>query len=184
MAVMGSRGSGAFPVGSQEWDAFRKLISAAYLNPELKVRLTRSLDDNCTGCARKQDYHHVQKCGQDDDLCYEELRIEPGTVMKLWDVIQIAQDRFSIPFIKKLGTIPDKVLKNYLSFVSAPAEDDSGETKCTCPKTDCEWHGNCKKCVALHNTGNDHIPACLHPVIHDRLDALAGVIEMKTVSEK
>jgi putative copper export protein len=37
--------------------------------------------------------------------------------------------------------------------------------------------------VALHNSGNDHIPACLHHLIHGKLNALAGVIEM-TITTK
>jgi hypothetical protein len=37
--------------------------------------------------------------------------------------------------------------------------------------------------VALHNSGNDHIPACLRHLIHGKLNALAGVIEM-TITTK
>jgi hypothetical protein len=62
--------------------------------------------------------------------------------------------------------------------------DSSINTDCTCPKTDCEWHGKCKECVSLHNSGNDHIPACLHSVIHDKLNNLAGVIEMKITKKE
>ena len=69
IAVMGSEGSGAFWVGAAEWDAFRRLISAAYLDTELKVRLTKNFDDNCTGCPRKKDLDHVEQCGRDDDAC-------------------------------------------------------------------------------------------------------------------
>jgi len=36
---------------------------------------------------------------------------------------------------------------------------------CTCPDTDCEWHGNCRDCVALHRyyatVGDYRIPNCL-----------------------
>jgi len=122
MAIMGSRGSGRFQSGSKEWDAFRRLISAAYLDPELKVRMTRNFDDNCTGCPSKQNPGHVQRCGRADDLCYEKLGIKPGTVMRLWDVIKLVEDTFSIPFIKQLGTIPDDVLGDFLSFVSNDAK--------------------------------------------------------------
>ena len=51
-------------------------------------------------------------------------------------------------------------------------------TKCTCPNTLCDWHGKCMECVALHRHHNDHIPACLHGIIEDKLKALANVIEM------
>ena len=53
-------------------------------------------------------------------------------------------------------------------------------TKCTCPKTSCDWHGKCKECVALHRHYGDHIPFCLQPVITDKIKALAGVAEMVT----
>ena len=52
--------------------------------------------------------------------------------------------------------------------------------KCTCPKTLCEWHGKCKECVAIHRHYNDHIPACLHHIINDKINVLAGVVEMVT----
>lgn len=31
---------------------------------------------------------------------------------------------------------------------------------CTCPDVECEWHGNCKDCVALHRYMNT-VPNCL-----------------------
>ena len=50
--------------------------------------------------------------------------------------------------------------------------------KCICPNTLCDWHGKCKECVALHRHYNDHMPACLQPIIADKIKALAGVVEM------
>lgn len=36
---------------------------------------------------------------------------------------------------------------------------------CTCPDTECEWHGKCKDCIALHRyyatVGDCKIPNCL-----------------------
>jgi len=36
---------------------------------------------------------------------------------------------------------------------------------CTCPDTQCKWHGNCRDCVALHRyyatVGDYMIPNCL-----------------------
>lgn len=51
-------------------------------------------------------------------------------------------------------------------------------TKCTCPNTLCDWHGKCKECVALHRFHNDHIPACLQPIIDEKLKDLLNVVEM------
>ena len=39
--------------------------------------------------------------------------------------------------------------------------------KCTCPDIDCEWHGNCKDCVALHRYYAT-IPNCLEIVIDNK----------------
>ena len=57
---------------------------------------------------------------------------------------------------------------------------DPQVTKCTCPKTFCEWHGKCRECVAIHRHYNDHIPACLHHIINDKIKALATVAELVT----
>ena len=37
---------------------------------------------------------------------------------------------------------------------------DESNMICTCPDTDCEWHGNCKDCVALHRY-HATVPDCL-----------------------
>ena len=55
--------------------------------------------------------------------------------------------------------------------------------KCTCPNTLCEWHGKCRECVGLHRYHNDHIPACLHGILDDKLKSLVKVTEM-SISKK
>ena len=61
--------------------------------------------------------------------------------------------------------------------------DDGENLKCSCPKTKCEWHGNCMKCVAIHRYYGEHIPNCLQCIINDKIKALAGAGEM-TAAEK
>jgi len=39
------------------------------------------------------------------------------------------------------------------------------------------------ECVALHRYHNDHIPACLHGILDEKLKALVAVTEM-TASKK
>lgn len=121
MAVLGARGNGRFPVGVPEWDAFRRIISAVYLDPNLQVRLTRNFDDNCIGCPAKQTPGHPQVCGAVDDACFAQLGLEPGTVMRLWDAVKLAEEKFAVSFIRSLGTIHDYVLDNYLRFASSDA---------------------------------------------------------------
>jgi len=50
--------------------------------------------------------------------------------------------------------------------------------RCACPNTLCDWHGDCKVCVAMHRHKADHIPACLQPILKDKLKALAKTVEM------
>jgi len=54
---------------------------------------------------------------------------------------------------------------------------------CACPYTQCDWHGNCKVCVAMHRHKGDHIPACLQPMIKDKLRGLAKTVEV-TIQNK
>ena len=51
-------------------------------------------------------------------------------------------------------------------------------TKCPCPEAGCEWRGRCKECVAIHRAQADHIPVCLQHIIQDKLQALAGTVQM------
>jgi len=37
---------------------------------------------------------------------------------------------------------------------------DERNITCICPDTDCQWHGNCKDCIALHRY-HATIPSCL-----------------------
>ncbi len=57
-------------------------------------------------------------------------------------------------------------------------------TQCTCPNTLCDWYGKCKECVALHRYHKDHIPACLQPILEDKLKALVQVVEMVAVKKE
>ena len=115
MAVMGSRGNGRFPAGAHSWDGFRRLLSAAYLNPDLPVRLTTHFDDNCLNCPTKRAPGHPEKNAELDDKCFRQMGVEPGAVMRLWDVIKLAGESFTVPFLRSLGVIPDDVLEHYLA---------------------------------------------------------------------
>jgi NAD-dependent dihydropyrimidine dehydrogenase PreA subunit len=119
IAVIGSRGNGTFPAGILEWDAFRRLISAAIIDPGLKVRLTRDFDDICAGCPRKTELGHPENNGRADAACFDRLGIEPGTVMRLWDAVKLVEDTYSPSFI---GSYPDYVLRNFYAFLSPDAK--------------------------------------------------------------
>jgi hypothetical protein len=61
--------------------------------------------------------------------------------------------------------------------------NDTDNMKCTCPKIECEWHDDCKKCVAIHRYYKEHIPNCLQLVFRDRINEMARTFEI-TVTEK
>ena len=58
-----------------------------------------------------------------------------------------------------------------------------GVLRCTCPYVRCEWHGNCRACVALHRCHASHLPCCLQPLLREKITALAGTCEMETVQK-
>jgi len=55
--------------------------------------------------------------------------------------------------------------------------------ECSCPKTNCEWHGDCYTCVRQHRISGDHVPNCLQKILDDKVAAIAQVAEM-TVQKK
>jgi hypothetical protein len=55
--------------------------------------------------------------------------------------------------------------------------------RCSCPKTSCEWHGDCYTCVRQHRIHADHLPNCLQPILDAKISAIAQVAEM-TVAKK
>ena len=120
MSLIGSKGNDVYR--SSHWNAFRKIVSDAYLDPDLKVRLTKSLDDTCAGCLAKQKPGHIEESRKKDDVCFERLGVEPGTVMKFWDAVQLIEDKFSIPFIKEHDLIGGNFLDCFLAFISRDAK--------------------------------------------------------------
>jgi len=46
---------------------------------------------------------------------------------------------------------------------------------CICPETDCEWHGNCRDCVALHRY-HATLPNCLEIEIERKKGIDVGFI--------
>lgn len=56
--------------------------------------------------------------------------------------------------------------------------------QCSCPKTSCEWHGNCKECVAIHRYYQDHLPNCFQQFVNDKLKAIAKIGELMYKKKK
>lgn len=64
------------------------------------------------------------------------------------------------------------------AFRKAYAEKDH----CSCPKA-CRYHGNCKECVAIHRAHQEHVPNCMHPLIHQKLHVLSELTEHAYIKE-
>ena len=120
MSIMGARGSDLFK--DKHWNLMRKIISMAFLDPNLIVRLTRSLDDTCIGCLAKQKSGHIEISDKKDNICFERLGLELGTVIKFWDVVQLIEDKFSAEFIKEHNLIGGEFFDSFLKFVSRDAK--------------------------------------------------------------
>jgi hypothetical protein len=61
---------------------------------------------------------------------------------------------------------------------------DPDNLRCPCPNIKCEWHGRCKKCVALHRYHRDHIPNCFQEFIRDKIESVASIVEMVAVEKE
>jgi hypothetical protein len=59
---------------------------------------------------------------------------------------------------------------------------DPDNRRCTCPKTKCEWHGRCAKCVTLHRYHQDHLPNCFQQ--YEKIKALAAIGELVTAEKE
>jgi hypothetical protein len=61
--------------------------------------------------------------------------------------------------------------------------DNPDNLKCSCPNFKCEWHDDCRKCVAQHRYFKNHIPSCLQAVFNDKVKGMIQIFEM-TAREK
>jgi hypothetical protein len=53
------------------------------------------------------------------------------------------------------------------------------EAECSCPKTKCEWHGDCCNCVRIHRHFGDHVPSCLQFILQDKVKEIARAAELR-----
>jgi len=62
--------------------------------------------------------------------------------------------------------------------------ENTDNLKCNCPNVKCEWHDDCKKCVAQHRYFKKHIPNCLQAVFNDRIKEMVQIFEMTATEKK
>ena len=61
---------------------------------------------------------------------------------------------------------------------------DPENLKCLCPKKNCEWHGNCQKCIAQHRYFKNHIPTCLQSIFNEKIKDVARIFELVTTEKE
>jgi len=61
-------------------------------------------------------------------------------------------------------------------FISVFRAEYREKDHCSCTKS-CEYHGNCKECVAIHRAHEDHIPNCFHNMVNSKIKSLSELTE-------
>jgi hypothetical protein len=56
--------------------------------------------------------------------------------------------------------------------------------KCNCPKTKCEWFGDCQKCIAQHRYYKKHIPNCMQMIFNDKIKEMTQIFEMDAIEKE
>jgi hypothetical protein len=68
----------------------------------------------------------------------------------------------------------------YVSLVKEIREmlTSGKEAKCSCPKTRCEWYGDCYNCIRVHRHFGDHVPDCLLFILQAKVKEIARAADM------
>ena len=67
-------------------------------------------------------------------------------------------------------------------FIEAFRKEFDEKDHCSCHK-DCEYHGNCKECVAIHRAHQEHVPNCMRTMINKKIRLLSELTE-HTIAEE
>ena len=67
-------------------------------------------------------------------------------------------------------------------FASEFREAYKDKDHCPCKKA-CQYHGNCKECVAIHRAHQEHVPNCMRELINKKLKALSELTEHSLANE-
>lgn len=73
-------------------------------------------------------------------------------------------------------------LKLQEEFVAHFREEYKEKDHCSCKKH-CQYHGNCKECVAIHRAHGEHVPNCMRPLINQKLKSLSELTEHTLANE-
>ena len=71
-----------------------------------------------------------------------------------------------------------KVVQDIRTMLASGAD-----AKCSCSKTECEWHGDCYNHVRIHRHFGDHVSNCLQFILKDKVKDLARAAEMTAESK-
>ena len=61
-------------------------------------------------------------------------------------------------------------------FIEAFRKEYEGKDHCSCKKQ-CEYHGMCRECVAIHRAHQEHLPNCFQEMVNDRIRVISELTE-------
>ena len=82
-------------------------------------------------------------------------------------------------FLAGDAALGESIQAEFLAELKQSIRD--GEDHCPCP-ADCNLHGNCVHCVAVHRGHGHHLPFCLQEMLNRKLLSLSELTEHSLAS--
>ncbi len=67
-------------------------------------------------------------------------------------------------------------------FMAEFREEYKEKDHCSC-KNACQYHGNCKECVAIHRAHQEHLPNCMRQMVNQKIKMLSELTEHTVANE-
>ena len=101
IAIMGTGNSGHYTL-RKERAIERSIISRAYLDPAMKVRIVPIFDSCCVGCPRKKEKLHREHLIDEDTKTAKFLGFSFGEVTNFWEAVKIAVEKCTPETLKDI----------------------------------------------------------------------------------
>ena len=101
IAVMGTGNSGHYTL-RKERVIERSIISRAYLDPAMKVRIVPVFDSCCLGCPRRKEELHREHLIDEDIRTAKFLGFSFGEIINFWEAVNIAVEKFTPETLKNI----------------------------------------------------------------------------------
>lgn len=67
-------------------------------------------------------------------------------------------------------------------FTSTFRDEYKDKDHCPCLKA-CRYHRNCKECIAIHRSHQEHVPNCMRTMINKKINLLSELTEHTIAAE-